>query len=113
MIAYCTIANLEPPSSILHSLGASARTPGTIVPPTTLTTTLVKARNSRKRISIRVRAPRLVRPARVSRLRAHRKPGAMGARSPGWGVKTAVTLVRALLRETVAVAVAEPGSATG
>ena len=46
------------------------------------------------------------------RLRAHRESGAVGPRSPGWGVKPAITLVRVLLRETaVAVAVSDDAAA--
>jgi hypothetical protein len=113
VIAYCTIAKPEPSLANLHSLGASARTSGAIVPTTTLATTLFKACNRGERTSVRIRAPRLVGSARVSRLGAHRETGAVRPRSPGWGVKTAVTLVRALLRETASVAVAESGSAAG
>ena len=49
----------------------------------------------------------------MSGLRAHREAGAVRSRSPGWGVKAAVTLVLVLLRETaVAVAASDDLAAT-
>ena len=41
----------------------------------------------------------------MSRLGANREARAVGSRTPGWGGKAAVTLIRALLREATAVAV--------
>ena len=108
----------RPSSSTFHPLGASTRRSAVGVPATTLAAALLEARNRRETASIRVRASRMVRSARVSRLGAHREAGAVGARSPGWGVEAAVTLVRGsfglhvvLLRRGTAVA--QSGSATG
>ena len=119
-LRYCTIANVKF-EVVLRPLLASPRGSAVGVPATRVPTALLKARNGREWSSILVRTSRLigsvsvvrsagvVRPARVLRLRAHGESGAVGPRSPGWGVKAAVTLVRVLLREA-AVAVVVSGA---